>query len=301
MKSDKKKTAEAEIAEATKNSNKNLYAILGVILIAALAIGGYWWYKQPKKFDVSTQPIGNAQSPTEAYKMLYAAVKSKNTEKIKLMMSENSIAFAGFVAGQRNISVEEVLKNGFTETTFSETLPPMRDERIKDGFGALEVLNTKKSWEDLPFILDATLTVEAVGNNRDGVVAVLTEDVKIPADKIDEFLRQLPQTINGLSNVQAEELKKKFTEAGATASVKTNGWKLAIGDMFKGTYQRPGLGQDIREREAANAVNNNLIPANPNVNVNNANVQMIIPKNGNAVNKVVPNVVRPNNATNGNR
>lgn len=236
MKSDKKKTAEAEIAAATKKSNKNLYIILGVILAVAVAYGGYWWFSQPKKFDVATQPVGNAQSPTEAYKMLYAAVKSKDAEKIKLMMSENSIAFAGFVAGQRNITVEEVLKNGFTETTFSETLPPMRDERIKDNFGALEVLNTKKQWEDLPFVLE-----------------------------------------NG-------------------------SWKLAIGDMFKGTYQKPGLGQDMREREAANAVNNNMIEIKPNnANVNNSNVQMIVPKNGGVINKNVPNVTRPNNAANGNK
>ena len=224
MKSDKKKTADEEVAAATGKSNKNLYAILGVILIAALAIGGYWWFT--KKTDCNSFTVGNAQSPTEAYKMLYTTVKCKNPEKIKQMMSENSLTFAEFVGGQQKKSVEEVVVNGFTATTFAETLPTMRDERIKDNFGALEVMNPQtKQWEDLPFILEES------------------------------------------------------------------GWKLAIGDMFKGSYVKPGIGQAVKEQEAANAVNNNMIEVNPNnANANNSNVQMIIPKNSAAVNKNIPNV-----------
>ena len=44
-------------------------------------------------------------------------------------------------------------ENGFTSTTFSATLPTIRDERIKDNMGAIEVWNAEKSiWEDLPFV-----------------------------------------------------------------------------------------------------------------------------------------------------
>jgi hypothetical protein len=100
----------------------------------------------------------------------------------------------------------------------------MRDERIKDEFGAIEVWNEKdKRWEDLPFI------------KEDGV------------------------------------------------------WKFAIGDMFKGSYQKPGLGQAIKEQEEANKTNPNLIPqappmnppangaANSNANVNTVQVQPVKP------------------------
>ena len=40
--------------------------------------------------------------------------------------------------------------------------------------------------------------------------------------------------------------------------VKEDGmWKLAVGDVFAGSYQSPGMGLDRKEKEAANAVANN--------------------------------------------
>jgi hypothetical protein len=244
-------------------------------------------------------PITFAKTPTEAYKMLFGAVKSKDPEKIKQIISENSKAFAEFVGAQQKKSIEEVISNGFTTTTFSETLPPMRDERIKDGFGALEVLNDKKIWEDLPFIYESLITVETAGNNREAVLAIVKENLKIPEDRAEEFVNALPQTIGGFTDVQAEEIKQKMTQAGAVVAVKNVGWKLAIGDMFRGTWERPGIGQATREQEAANAANNNLIPVMPlNGNANNMNVQVITPTNGNIVNKNVPQIPRTNGNVN---
>lgn len=152
-------------------------------------------------------------SPTEAYKQLYAAVKSKDIEKIKATMSKNTQAFAQMVASRQNSPIEKVFENGFTATTFSDSLPEIRDERISGEYGAVEVFNSKdKRWEDLGFIYE------------DG------------------------------------------------------GWKLAIGEMFGGTFKSPGVGRAIKEQEAANVLSNNMIPANVgNVNMN-ANVKMIIPK-----------------------
>ena len=153
----------------------------------------------------SEQQIGNAQTPTEAYKMLFAAVKSKDTEKIKKMMSKDSMIFAEGASKQQNKPLDKVLENGFYASTFSAALPQMRDERVKDNFGALEVWNEKERlWEDVAFIKE--------------------ED----------------------------------------------GWKIAVGDIFKGTYQMPDKSQTIREKEAANAANpsNAIVPANVNTNVN---------------------------------
>ena len=63
-------------------------------------------------------------------------------------------------------------------------------------------------------------------------------------------------------------------------------WKLAIGDMFAGSYQTPGKSESQKEQEAANALGNNMIPLDENANVNMNAIKPIIPKR--AVNADVP-------------
>jgi len=160
---------------------------------------------------------GGGETPTDAYKKLYAAVKGKDVEAIKLQLTKKTIEF-GKMAGEKNKN-PDIYINGFTATTFAESLPTMRDERVNGDMGALEVWNSRDSrWEDLPFI------------KEDG------------------------------------------------------GWKLAVGDVFAGTYQSPGKGRDQLEKEAANAVaNKEQIPSIPttNVNVNKIPIANVppVPKN----------------------
>jgi hypothetical protein len=105
-----------------------------------------------------------ANSPTEAYKSLYAAVKSKNTEAIKGNMTKKTQDFAEMVADRNKAPIEKVFENGFSETTFAETLPEIRDERVNGNMGAVEVWNaTSNVWEDLPFILEDGSWKLAVG------------------------------------------------------------------------------------------------------------------------------------------
>jgi hypothetical protein len=116
-------------------------------------------------FACQTTDAGANGELADAYKKLYAAVKANNTDQIKQIMSKNSLTLAEFAGSQQKKPIEEVLKNGFTATTFAETLPKMRDERIKDDFGALEVWNEKdKRWEDLPFIKEDGVWKFAMGD-----------------------------------------------------------------------------------------------------------------------------------------
>lgn len=112
-----------------------------------------------------TAPAGSSgDSPTEAYKRLYAAVKSKDTEAIKAQMTSKSHDFAKMAAERNNTPIEKVFENGFTATTFAEKLPEIRDQRIKDQYGSVEVWNSKDSrWEDLPFINDNGTWKFAIG------------------------------------------------------------------------------------------------------------------------------------------
>jgi hypothetical protein len=92
-------------------------------------------------------------SPTETYKELYAAVKAKDTEVIKSLMSKKTHDLA-MMASQRNkTSLDKVYENGFTATTFADSLPEIRDERVNGDMGAVEVWNAKdRRWEDLGFV-----------------------------------------------------------------------------------------------------------------------------------------------------
>ncbi len=128
-------------------------------------------------------------SPEEAYSQLYYAVKSKDTASIMASMTKKSRAFANMAAEKHETPISKVYSNGFTATTFSDTIPEIRDKRVKDGFAAIEVYNARESkWEDLPFIFE-----------------------------------------NG-------------------------GWRLAIGELFDGTYRSPGKSNSRIEAEKAASV-----------------------------------------------
>lgn len=115
--------------------------------------------KQPQQLENPND------TPTEAYKRLYAAVKSKDTEAIRKEFSTRTRDFAKMAAARQKVPESQVLANGFTATTFSPTLPEIRDERIKDDMGAIEVWNsTDNRWEDLPFIREKDGWKIAIGD-----------------------------------------------------------------------------------------------------------------------------------------
>jgi hypothetical protein len=115
--------------------------------------------------NTSGNSTATNDTPTEAYKRLYAAVKNKNTDDIKAQMSSRTIKFADSVAAQQNKPIDKVFENGFTATTFSPNLPEIRDERVNGEMGAVEVYNSRDSrWEDLPFVLEEGQWKLAIGD-----------------------------------------------------------------------------------------------------------------------------------------
>lgn len=165
--------------------------------------------------STAEQPSCSAGSdtPTAAYKRLFDAVKSKNTESIKAQMTKGSIELASMVSAQNKTPIEKVFENGFTATTFAASLPDIRDERINCNMGAIEIWHAKdQKWEDTPFMIE------------DGV------------------------------------------------------WKLAVGELFKGSYKSPGKGLATKEAEAANAARGNVPVPVGNANTNKI-VNMPLPAN----------------------
>jgi hypothetical protein len=97
----------------------------------------------------------NGDTPTAAYTRLFNAVKSKDVNAIKDQMTKRTIERARSSAKQWQKSEDAVLEHGMVASTFADTLPEMRDERIKDNMGAVEVWNAHDGlWEDLPFMVE---------------------------------------------------------------------------------------------------------------------------------------------------
>ncbi len=119
-----------------------------------------------------------------AYRNLYLAVKNRDMGRIVGNMSRKTWSFSEMVSIRQESPLEKIYANGFTATTFANALPAIRDQRIKDNFGAVEVYNAKdQRWEDLPFVFE-----------------------------------------NG-------------------------GWRLAIGELFAGTFRSPGKSRSTIELE----------------------------------------------------
>jgi hypothetical protein len=103
-------------------------------------------------------------TPTEAYKRLFAAVKAKDTDAIMRTMTKKSQEFIEGIAEKQKKTLPEVYVNGFTATTFAETLPEIRDERVSGCNAAVEVRNAKdQRWEDLPLMAEDGLWKFAYG------------------------------------------------------------------------------------------------------------------------------------------
>jgi hypothetical protein len=97
----------------------------------------------------------HGDTPTEAYKRLFAAVKAGDTDAIKAEMTKKTIEFNHFGAQRFGKSDDEQIRFGMTSTTETDNLPQIRDERVKDNMGALEVWNAKENrWDDLPFMME---------------------------------------------------------------------------------------------------------------------------------------------------
>jgi hypothetical protein len=133
----------------------------------AIGCGGGTPTSNANSGEKTCDPISD--TPAEAYKRLYAAVKEKNTEKIKAEMSKTSQEFAVSLSQRQNKPVEQVFSNGFTATTFAPTLPEIRDERTSSCWAAVEVRNDKdQRWEDLPFVNEGGMWKFAIGELFNG-------------------------------------------------------------------------------------------------------------------------------------
>ena len=108
-------------------------------------------------------------SPTESYKRLYGAVKTNDTYAIKQLLTKRTVDMETMAAKRAGKSLDDMLAAGGTDTTYAETMPTIRDERIRDNMAAIEVWDGKaNTWDDLPYIFEDGAWKLALGDELAG-------------------------------------------------------------------------------------------------------------------------------------
>jgi len=118
--------------------------------------------------EPSCEAVGD--TPTAAYKRLFEAVKSKQTDNIRSQVTQGTIQLASFISAQNKTPLEKVFENGFVSSTMTPNMPDIRDERVNCNMGAVEVWNaSQQKWEDTPFMLENGTWKLAVGELMRGL------------------------------------------------------------------------------------------------------------------------------------
>ncbi len=159
-------------------------------------------------------------SPTATYIRLFNAVKANDIEAIKREMSKNTQKLADMQANQSGQGVENVYRNGLTATTFSATLPQIRNAISNEKYASIEVYNEKTS-------------NKIAERNKEGVgYACISSDGK-PCQETKSPWENVPFVFED------------------------GDWKFAVGDLFSGDFKQPST--NVKKTENSNLVDKDTL------------------------------------------
>ena len=90
-------------------------------------------------------------TPLETFKIYTKAIKKKDTEAMKVLLSEATLEMHEQEAQAQGVTVDDIVKR---ETLFGEnqTTVEYRDEKIDGDTATLQVKTQYGSWETVPFV-----------------------------------------------------------------------------------------------------------------------------------------------------
>lgn len=124
-------------------------------------------------------------TPVEAFKTYINAVKQKDTTRMKLLLSSESIRMHEQEAKSQNLTLDDVVKR---ETLFSEgqKVVEFRNEKIDGERATLEVKNSFGTWETVPFVReDNEWKID-----KKGYADQLQQDVDQGVQQMEDFINQ---------------------------------------------------------------------------------------------------------------
>lgn len=102
-------------------------------------------------FALSCASEQRPDTPLESFKAYVNAVKQKDTTKMKLLLSSESIKMHEQEARAQNVTLDDIVRR---ETLFTEGQKTVefRNQKIEGEKATLEVKNSFGTWETVPFI-----------------------------------------------------------------------------------------------------------------------------------------------------
>jgi hypothetical protein len=146
-----------------------IFILFGILLLGA-ACGG------------NSQPA----SPVETMKTYTKAVKAKDADTMKLLLSADTLKMLEQEAKSQNVALEEIVKR---ETLFPESQKvfEFRNEKIEGDKATLEVKNSYGQWETWPFVKED----DQWKIDKKGYADRLMQDIEQQNDAaIDEIMKQ---------------------------------------------------------------------------------------------------------------
>jgi hypothetical protein len=129
------------------------------------------------------------ETPIETFKTYITAVQKKDTTKMKLLLSSESIKMHEQEAKSQNVTLDDIVKR---ETLFTEgqKVVEFRNEKVDGEKATLEVKNSFGTWETIPFVReDGEWRID-----KKGYADRLFQDVEQNNQQMDDLINQGKQT-----------------------------------------------------------------------------------------------------------
>ena len=124
-------------------------------------------------------------TPVEAFKSYISAVKRKDTTRMKLLLSAESIKMHEQEAKAQNVTLDDVVKR---ETLFTEgqKVVEFRNEKIEGDRATIEVKNSFGTWESVPFVREN----DTWKIDKKAYAERLMQEIQQDSQPMDDFINQ---------------------------------------------------------------------------------------------------------------
>lgn len=136
-------------------------------------------------FGVSCTGEKKPDTPLESFKAYVTAVKQKDTTRMKLLLSSDSIKMHEQEAKAQNVTLDDVVRR---ETLFTEGQKTVefRNQKIEGEKATLEVKNSFGTWETVPFVREE----DEWKIDKKGYADRMLQDVEQNSQQMDDFINQ---------------------------------------------------------------------------------------------------------------